>query len=118
MNPEVERFLSDLQQNNLSQHDIVEALRQMVHVAHPDIEEGIKYGGVVFHASSLCGGIFLSKNHVTFEFSNGYQMTDPDGLLQGPGKFRRHMKISSPPEIRASNIASFIAQMTQGSDPS
>ena len=52
-------------------------------------EEEIKYGGLVYIIDNrLFSGIFLRNNHISIEFDNG-----ADKLLEGKGKFRRHLKI-------------------------
>ncbi len=40
--------------------------------------------------------IAFHRNHVNLGFNYGSELPDPEGLLQGPGKLLRHVKISSP----------------------
>ena len=73
------------------------------------------YGGLVFeledavHKTQI-GGVFISKKHVSFEFSKGYLMDDPDGLLEGGGKFRRHLKLRSFNDIDDKNLIYYFKQ--------
>ncbi len=43
--------------------------------------------------------IAFHKNHVNLGFNYGSELPDPEGLLQGPGKLLRHVKISSPEDL-------------------
>ncbi|PCI86925.1 MAG: hypothetical protein COB24_08185 [Hyphomicrobiales bacterium] len=73
------------------------------------------YGGLVFeledavHKTQI-GGVFISKKHVSFEFSKGYLFDDPNGLLEGGGKFRRHLKLRSFNDIGDKNLTGFFKQ--------
>jgi hypothetical protein len=75
------------------------------------VEEGIKYGGVVFYkGGELLGGIFLRKSFVTMEFSHGYKLTDREGVLEGKGKYRRNLKFRDMSDLEAKSAAYFIGQ--------
>ena len=56
------------------------------------------------------GGVFVSKNHVSFEFTEGFMMNDPDRFLEGTGKKRRHLKISSISDISDKKVDFFVKQ--------
>ncbi len=43
--------------------------------------------------------IAFHKNHVNLGFNYGSELPDPEGLLQGPGKLLRHVKISSSEDL-------------------
>jgi hypothetical protein len=71
------------------------------------------YGGTVFelepgnHQSLVCGH-FVYKNHVSLEFSNGRELRDPNGVLEGNGKYRRHIKLTHPDDIDSKFVRSMI----------
>lgn len=103
-----------LEQYNTMDHEkyvLLLELRKRVSMKRPDVSERIIYGGIMFSLKEDLGGIFPYKNHVTFEFGNGYLFRDPDNSLKGGGKFRRHLKFESPADIENSNIDFFIDQM-------
>lgn len=80
-----------------------------------DIHLGEKYGGTVFMTdpdtpSSLLGGVFAYTDHVSVEFSNGAGFSDPDGLLEGKGKARRHIKLRGLADLERKDVAGFLAQ--------
>lgn len=73
------------------------------------------YGGFVFEtepgnpATMICGH-FVYKNHVGLEFSNGYQLQDSAGVLEGKGKYRRHIKLRRQEDVSAKHVRSVIEQ--------
>ncbi|MBL1419565.1 MAG: DUF1801 domain-containing protein [Alphaproteobacteria bacterium] len=73
------------------------------------------YGGLVFeledavHKTQIVG-IFISKKHVSFAFTNGYLLNDPESLLEGGGKYRRHLKLRSFNDIDDKNLTGFFNQ--------
>ena len=73
------------------------------------------YGGIVFeleagnHKTMVCGH-FVYKNHVTLEFNQGYELRDPKGVLEGKGKYRRHIKLTRQGDIVEKYVRSMIEQ--------
>ena len=73
------------------------------------------YGGIVFereagnHKTMVCGH-FVYKSHVSLEFSNGYQFDDPDSVLEGKGKYRRHIKLVKLSDIDAKSVRIMLEQ--------
>ncbi len=106
----VDEILLEVQVANPQQHDIMQALRTEVKTLLPDAQERVMYGGIMFSGAADWGGIFASKNHVSFEFSQGFSFDDPNNLLEGGGKFRRHLKLQSLDDIKTKNVAFFVAQ--------
>jgi hypothetical protein len=43
--------------------------------------------------------IALYKDHLNLGFNQGAELPDPEGLLQGPGKMLRHMKIAESEDL-------------------
>ena len=74
-----------------------------------------KYGGLVIESvpgqpkSRFCG-IFAYTNHVSLEFTHGAQLNDPDRILQGNGKHRRHIKINLLSDIADKQCEAFLRQ--------
>ncbi len=46
------------------------------------------------------GGIFVRKEHLSFEFGLDINMSNSDNLLEGKGKFRRHLKLRNSSDIK------------------
>lgn len=108
--PRVIRFLQDLPLLGEDFAAIVQRLRDVVISACPDVAERIMYGGIMFSAGADFGGIFVSKGHVSFEFSQGHAFQDPKKLLEGSGKFRRHLKFRTVSDVDPYTVAFFVRQ--------
>ena len=106
----VQRFLEEIMMFNDEQFNILQKLRELVFKIYPKTNERMMYGGIMFSLEEDFGGIFVRKNHISFEFVNGFTMKDPDKLLEGAGKFRRHLKIKSSLEIKNKKVEFFIKQ--------
>lgn len=73
------------------------------------------YGGIVFEAEAgnpktLVCGHFTYKKHVSLEFTNGYQLSDSNNVLEGTGKYRRHVKLTCQGDLEQKCIRALIAQ--------
>ncbi len=73
------------------------------------------YGGIVFelqpgNPKTMVCGHFVYKNHVSLEFTNGRELRDPDRVLEGNGKYRRHIKLSSKSDLSEKLVRSMIVQ--------
>lgn len=113
----ISKFINDVQSVAPEQAEIIELIRELFNKASQVLSEEIKYGGLVFLKSgSLIGGIFPYKNHISIEFSNGADFSDPQKLLEGKGKRRRHLKIHTRQDIDLKNAILFIEQ-SLGSTP-
>lgn len=112
MGPEISNFLNKLSTVSHENYKIVRSLREMVFDFQPDVSERIKYGGIMFEfKNSEVGGLFAYKDHVSFEFGAGYRFADPECLLMGQGKYRRHLKFRSISEAEDLRVKFFIGQM-------
>lgn len=111
----ISEFINDVQSVAPEQAEIIELIRELFNKASQVLSEEIKYGGLVFLKSgSLIGGIFPYKNHISIEFSNGADFSDPQELLEGKGKRRRHLKINTRQDIDHKNAILFIEQSLGG----
>jgi hypothetical protein len=109
--PEIDRFLTSVSVVNIQFFEILSTLRNIVIESQADVTEEVKYGGICFFdAGLLVGGIFPRKKHISFEFSEGGAMDDPDGLLEGSGKFRRHLKLRSMDDIEEKKVSFYVDQ--------
>ena len=110
-NTKVDNFLRDTQALSAESFETVMAIRRLFLNEKTDLAEDIKYGGVVFLESGvLIGGIFLYKHHISIEFSDGAQFSDSEGLLEGKGKLRRHLKIQNVDDIENKKAGFFVKQ--------
>lgn len=110
-NEKVNEFLTDIKSTLPDSAEIVEKIRAVFLKGSNKVQEDIKYGGIVFTVSSkLIGGIYLYKEHISIEFSNGANFSDPNGFLEGRGKLRRHLKITKNNDIKNKKIPTYIKQ--------
>ena len=110
-NERVNKFMDDLQSISPPKLEMVESIRKIFVSANKELDEDIKYGGLVFNLSSvLIGGIFPYKEHISIEFNNGSDLPDPSGILEGKGKKRRHLKIVEKQDIDAKKVKVFVAE--------
>ena len=104
------KFLEEIMLFNDEQFNILQKLRKIVFNIYPKTDERMMYGGIMFSLKEDFGGVFVRKNHISFEFGKGFTMNDPDKLLEGTGKFRRHFKIKSLSDVRDKNVEYFVRQ--------
>ncbi len=107
----VQQFLDDNKEIDAQKYDIVQACRKIVFSIFPDVNERMMYGGIMFSLDDDFGGVFISKKHVSFEFSHGYLFEDPKKTLEGSGKFRRHLKLKSIEDVFAKQAEFFVKQV-------
>jgi len=97
-------------------NDIKDALAELISEIAPDVRLVPKYGGHVMCPNegddkTFVGGIFSYKDHVSLEFSKGANLEDPDGVLEGSGKLRRHLKLYTHDDIAAKSAHVFLSQV-------
>ena len=106
----VEDFFNDLGLADPEKHQIALTLREEIKRLAETSEERVMYGGVLYYLEDSFCGIFSYKNHITLEFSKGYQFEDEAGVLEGSGKFRRHIKLKHLSDIRDKRPAVYLEQ--------
>lgn len=101
--------MSDIQSLSVENYEIAVEVRRIFFNSAPTLSEEIKYGGLVFFkADVLVGGIFFYKQHISIEFSQGATLPDPSSVLEGKGKFRRHIKIRLVDDISEKNVVQYV----------
>ncbi|MDN5202781.1 DUF1801 domain-containing protein [Fulvivirgaceae bacterium BMA10] len=108
--PKTQEFIDNIEILDQTQFQILNKLRGIVFDHFPQVKERIMYGGIIFSYDEDFGGVFVYKSHVSFEFSFGYKFNDPENLLEGGGKFRRHLKFRSLDDVEAKKADFFIKQ--------
>lgn len=104
----VQHWLDQLQHTQPVQFTLVSALRRQILGLAPDIDEQVKYGGLLFgHPQPFCG-LFAYHQHVSLEFSQGARLDNAAGLLQGNGKQRRHLKLQQLAELDAPAVQHYL----------
>jgi hypothetical protein len=94
---------------------ITREIDEIIREVYPGAGRRSMYSGIVFELEAgnpktmICGH-FTYKNHVSLEFGKGYELQDPKRVLEGKGKYRRHIKLTSQSDIRAKSVRSIIEQ--------
>ena len=109
-NEKVQKFLDEIMMFDPEKFKIMQNLRKIVFSNYPMTNERIMYGGIMFSIEEDYGGLFIRKNHISFEFISGAFMNDPDKILEGTGKLRRHLKIKSFADIEDKKVDFFVKQ--------
>ena len=104
----LQALLQDLHLLGDMQSMVVEAVRALIKQRVPDVQEEVKYGGILFTSGVQFCGVFAYKAHVSVEFSHGARMPDPSGRLEGQGKGRRHLKLRCVQDITDKGLAEYI----------
>ncbi len=89
-------------------HAIVQKLREIILSSHPGVTEEMKYGGILFSTSVAFCGVFSHTHHVSLEFSEGARLADPQRVLEGTGKHRRHIKLRELNDIKAKCVHEYV----------
>lgn len=108
--PKIERLLQDLQLTHPDLHAIVQAVRAIVRAVAPAASEKLMYGGILFSAPAQFCGVFAYTAHVSMEFGQGAELEDTHRMLEGNGKFRRHIKLQDIADIASKHLKDYIAQ--------
>ena len=90
---------------------IKEIVEQIAH----DVRFLPNYGGEVLvqgpeSDKKFVSGIYVYKDHVSLEFSQGASFDDPDGRLEGKGKGRRHLKLAKVEDVMGKDAERFLKQ--------
>ena len=107
--------------NDQEQTDMVSRLGSLIVKVVPKAQTISKYGGTLFtlrpdeKEGQFCG-VFQQKNHVQLVFSQGVLLDDPDKLLEGSGKYRRHINLKHENEIDEAKIKKFVKEAAKNSN--
>jgi len=109
---EVQKFISDLFYIDQVKAEIVVELYKMFELHNSFFTDKFIYGGIgIYLGDELIGGIYVSKNHVSLVFSDGCKLEDTYKVLEGSGKFRRHIKVRELAEIDSKHCSVYIDKL-------
>ncbi|MCD4665243.1 MAG: DUF1801 domain-containing protein [Bacteroidales bacterium] len=110
---ETQKFIENIKVLDYTKYQILKKLREIVFDNFPKVKERIMYGGIMFFLNEDFGGVFVYENHISFEFSYGYKFDDSKNLLEGKGKYRRHLKLRSLDDIETKKVDFFVKQIKE-----
>jgi hypothetical protein len=73
-------------------------VRELLHDGHP----------TACIDDAAFGYVNVFKNHVNVGFFRGAEISDPEGILEGTGKFMRHVKLGPDREVDAAALTNLI----------
>ncbi|MDO9599087.1 MAG: DUF1801 domain-containing protein [Azoarcus sp.] len=104
----ISRLLEDLRLLDSGRFELVQALREIILGLDASVSEEVKYGGFLFSADKPFCGVFSYAKHVSLEFGAGASLPDTFKVLEGEGKLRRHIKLSSVQDIAAKHVREYL----------
>jgi len=104
----VAKLLDDIRSLDEARYTLVQALREAVLSLGSGVSEEVKYGGLLFSAGKPFCGVFSYAKHVSLEFGDGAALPDPHQVLEGEGKLRRHIKLSTIQDIPAKQVQAYL----------
>lgn len=107
----VEALLMDLATTNAAMLEIVQQVRETVSAMAGEVAETVKYGGIIFtQQGQLFCGVYAYREHVSVEFGQGSTFEDPHNVLEGGGKYRRHIKLHGVDDVQRKHLAEYVKQ--------
>ena len=90
---------------------VIRALRKFVHRTAPSLRESVKWGnGCWLGAKGPVAYVYSAPDHVQFGFFRGSALRDPGGLLQGAGKYVRHVRLRKASDLDERAFAALLRQ--------
>ena len=90
---------------------IIRALRKFVKRIAPKLTETVKWGnGCWVGESGPVAYVYAATGYMQFGFFYGSLLRDPLGLLEGAGKYVRHIKVHKPSDIDDRAFAALLKQ--------
>jgi hypothetical protein len=104
----ISKLLEDIRLLDQARFELVQSLRKIILDLAPSISEEVKYGGILFSAGQPFCGVFSYAKHVSLEFVAGASLPDEYKMLEGEGKLRRHIKLSSAQDISEKHVREYL----------
>jgi hypothetical protein len=94
---------------------VVAAVRKLIRAAAPKATETVLWGSLSYHLPMLGGRvkgavcqITPRRGHVDVGFIHGVFLPDPNQVLQGTGKSKRHVQVEHVKDLPALRLAELI----------
>ena len=104
-------FDNYLENQNPKNQVIIRALRQFVKRIEPGLSEAVKWGnGCWVGRNGPVAYVYSDTGYVQFGFFSGSSLKDPKGLLEGKGKYVRHIKVRDRSAIDEAAFSALLRQ--------
>ena len=106
-----ENFGAWMEDQNDDFQPLIKSLRRLVGKASAKLEETVKWGNGCWEYEELpIVFLYADKEFIQFGFFAGSMLKDPKGLLQGAGKYVRHIPVAEKKDISADYFTKLIKQ--------
>jgi len=103
-----DEYLADQTTRN---QNVIRALRKLVRRVAPKLQESVKWGnGCWVKGKAPVAYVYSAPDHVQCGFFAGSSLKDPKGLLNGEGKFVRHIKVVNLSDIDEGAFGALLRQ--------
>ena len=103
-----EDYLADQSPTNQA---VIRALRRCVRRVEPELSETVKWGnGCWVGPEGPVAYVYSDVGYVQFGFFRGSSLRDPKALLEGKGRYVRHIKVRDPSEVDPLAFAALLRQ--------
>ena len=93
---------------------LIGALERVISDTAPQLTKTVKWGqGCFADEASHRLYIHVAEDHVQLGFYEGAALDDPSRLLEGSGKYVRHVKVRTAGDIQPEAFARLIRQVTE-----
>ena len=100
-----------LKDQSVKNQEIVRALRTFVKRVEPGLREAVKWGnGCWIGTNGPVAYVHTDTRYVQFGFFYGSSLKDPKGLLEGKGRYVRHIKVHDASEIDRRAFAALLTE--------
>jgi hypothetical protein len=90
---------------------IIRALRRFVRFTEPQLKESVKWGnGCWLAGTEPVAFVFADAACVQFGFLTGSSLADRSGLLEGTGRYVRHVKVRKAGDIDRAAFGALLRQ--------
>jgi len=90
---------------------IIRGLRRFVKRVEPGLSEAVKWGnGCWIGPHGPVAYVYSATDYVQFGFFRGSSLKDPEGLLEGKGRYVRHTKVHETSGIDEESFAALLRQ--------
>jgi hypothetical protein len=91
--------------------NVIRGLRTFVKRVAPQLQESVKWGnGCWVKGKAPVAYVYSAPDHVQFGFFAGTTLKDPRRLLEGKGKFVRHIKVRRRADIDEGTFGALLRQ--------
>ena len=100
-----------LERQSVKNQENIRALRKFVKRVEPGLREAVKWGnGCWIGRNGPVAYVHSDTGYVQFGFFYGSSLKDPKGLLEGKGRYVRHIKVHDASEIDRRTFAALLKE--------